>query len=53
MAPHLVKLYQDEKNKGKAMETNFIESAGVSNAHLASQDDGQFLDFEHIDDFNI
>ena len=49
VAAHLVKLYQDEKNKAKNTETNFIENKGVSNPHMASPENDYNL--EDDDDF--
>ena len=42
-APHLVKLYQAEKGKEKATETNYIKNEGVGNCNMPSMDSPSFL----------
>ena len=52
-APHLVKLYQAEKNKEKATETNYIKNKGVDRSLVTSLDVNDFLNLDNDDGFAL
>ena len=52
-APHLVKLYQADKNKEKATETNYIENGDVNKSPVTSLDVNDFLNLDNNDEFAL
>jgi len=51
--PHLVKLYQDDKNKQKATETNYVENHANEKSPITSLGINDFLNDDNGDEFGF